>query len=52
MFNVAVLAKKINPDPVMYEEWTSDMMVKVCSESLHPKEFQNIFKGIENKEYA
>ena len=52
MFNVAVLAKKINPDPVMYEEWTRDMMVKVCSEKLHPKELQNIFKGVENKEYA
>ena len=32
MFNVAVLAKKINPDPVMYEEWTRDMMGKVCDE--------------------
>ena len=52
MFNVAVLAKKINPDPVMYEEWTRDMMSKVCSEKLHPKELQNIFKGVENKEYA
>jgi len=52
MFNVAVLAKKINPDPVMYEEWTRDMMGKVCSEKLHPKELQNIFKGVENKEYA
>ena len=52
MFNVAVLAKKINPDPVMYEEWTREMMTKVCSEKLHPKELQNIFKGVENKEYA
>ena len=52
MFNVAVLAKKINPDPVMYEEWTRDMMGKVCDEKLHPKELQNIFKGVENKEYA
>jgi len=23
MFNVAVLAKKIDPDPVMYQDWTS-----------------------------
>jgi hypothetical protein len=52
MFNVAVLAKKINPDPVMYEDWTRTMMTKVCSESLHPKELQNIFKGVEHKEYA
>ena len=52
MFNVAVLAKKINPDPIMYEEWTRDMMSKVCTEKLHPKELQNIFKGVENKEYA
>ena len=52
MFNVAVLAKKINPEPVMYEDWTRNMMSKVCSESLHPKELQNIFKGVENKEYA
>jgi len=52
MFNVAVLAKKINPDPVMYEDWTRNMMTKVCSENLHPKELQNIFKGVENKEYA
>ena len=52
MFNVAVLAKKINPDPVMYEDWTREMMTKVCSEKLHPKELQNIFKGVENKEYA
>ena len=52
MFNVAVLAKKINPDPVMYEDWTRNMMYKVCSEALHPKELQNIFKGVENKEYA
>ena len=27
-------------------------MTKVCSEKLHPKELQNIFKGVENKEYA
>ena len=29
MFNVAVLAKKINPEPVMYEDWTRIMMSKV-----------------------
>ena len=29
MFNVAVLAKKINPDPVMYEELTREMMFKM-----------------------
>ena len=52
MFNVAVLAKKINPDPIMYEEWTREMMPKVCSEKLHPKELQAIFKGVENKDYA
>ena len=52
MFNVAVLAKKINPDPIMYEEWTRDMMPKVCSEKLHPKELQAIFKGVENKDYT
>jgi|TARA_R100000963_G_C4645137_1_gene109297 hypothetical protein len=52
MFNVAVLAKKINPDPVMYEDWTRKMMPKVCSDNLHPKELQNIFKGVENKDYA
>ena len=28
------------------------MMSKVCTEKLHPKELQNIFKGVENKEYA
>ena len=43
MFNVAVLAKKINPDPVMYQDWTRDMMSKVCEERLHPKELENIF---------
>jgi len=52
MFNVAVLGKKINPDPVMYQDWTRKMMNKVCSEELHPKELENIFKGVENKEYA
>ena len=52
MFNVAVLAKKINPDPIMYEEWTREMMPKVCSEKLHPKELQAIFRGVENKDYA
>jgi hypothetical protein len=52
MFNVAVLAKKINPDPVMYEDWTRNLMNKVCSEPLHPQELNNIFKGVENKEYA
>ena len=52
MFNVAVLAKKINPDPVMYQDWTRDMMGKVCEERLHPKELENIFRGVENKEYA
>jgi len=52
MFNVAVLAKKINPDPVMYEDWTREMMGKVCDEKLHPKELENIFRGVENKEYA
>tara|TARA_B100000424_G_C22922128_1_gene490628 strand:- start:17 stop:1588 length:1572 start_codon:yes stop_codon:yes gene_type:complete len=52
MFNVAVLAKKINPDPIMYEEWTREMMPKVCAEKLHPKELQAIFKGVENKDYA
>ena len=52
MFNVAVLAKKINPDQVMYEDWTRNMMTKVCSEPLHPQELNNIFKGVENKEYA
>ena len=34
MFNVAVLGKKINPDPVMYEDWTRNLMTKVCSEPL------------------
>ena len=52
MFNVAVLAKKINPDPVMYQDWTRNMMSKVCTEALHPQELNNIFKGVENKEYT
>ena len=51
-FNVAVLGKKINPDPVMYEDWTRNMMSKVCTEPLHPQELNNIFKGVENKEYT
>ena len=37
MFNVAVLAKKINPDPIMYEEWTREMMNKVCTENFIQK---------------
>jgi len=52
MFNVAVLAKKINPDPVMYQDWTREMMGKVCEEKLHPQELENIFRGVENKDYA
>ena len=36
----------------MYEEWTREMMPKVCSEKLESKELQAIFKGVENKDYA
>ena len=36
----------------MYEDWTRNMMSKVCTEPLHPQELNNIFKGVENKEYT
>ena len=52
MFNVAVLAKKINPDPVMYEDWTRNLMTKVCSEPLHPQELNNMIEDQRFKEIA
>ena len=49
MFNVAVLAKKINADPVMYEDWTRNLMPKVCSEPLHPQELKIYLKVLRTK---
>ena len=43
------LAKKINPDPVMYEDWTRKMMPKVCSETYTQKNYKIFLKELKTK---
>tara|TARA_R100001126_G_scaffold20428_1_gene10086 strand:+ start:446 stop:2017 length:1572 start_codon:yes stop_codon:yes gene_type:complete len=52
MFNVGILAKKINPDKDYYEEMIRDLNKKICAPPLNPKELNKVMEQVGKHDYS
>ena len=52
MFNVGILAKKINSDVDYYSEMMRDLNKKICVPPLNPKEINKVIEQVGKNEYS